>query len=121
MALTPNDLREIQERNERRKESKVKTTPGEWLYDSFAFVDAGSDPSMPLPKNEQMCIIVRPRTWLDFVWNRYGNRILDEGIDPKDLSPYYDANWIVESHNDSVERDIDALLAEIGRLTATTV
>jgi hypothetical protein len=120
MAITANDLREIRERNQRRQERKLKTTPGDWLYDSFAFIDAGSDPSKLLARNKQMCVIVRPRTWLDSAWDRYGHHFLDEGIDPKDMSPYYDADWIVEAHNDSVERDVDTLLAEIRRLTATT-
>jgi len=93
MALTDDDLMEIRKRNEERKEMKSETSPGEWLYDSFAFIDAGCDLSMPLPRNKQMCILVRPRTWMDFVWNKYGNSFQDEGIDPKDMQPYQDACW----------------------------
>ena len=113
MSLSEKQLSEIDERNKTRKELKRKTTAGEWLYDSFAFIDAGAE---RLPRSKQMCIIVRPRTWLDAAWEKCGDGFLDQWINPKNMQPYHDANWIVEAHNDQVEKDIDALLAEIKRL-----
>ena len=112
--MTDEQLNEIQERNEERKKRKAVTTPGEWLYDSFAFIDAGTYP--PLARNRQMCIIVRPRSWLDSAWESCGNGFLDHGINPKDMQPYNDATWIVQAHNDLVENDVDLLLTEIRRL-----
>ena len=100
MALTDDDLKAIQKRNEERKERKAETTPGEWRYESFAFVDASGGLSKPLPKSKQMWIIVRPATWLDSVWQKYGNSFQDEGIDLKNIQPYHDADWIAHAHND---------------------
>lgn len=50
------------------------------------------------------------------MWDKHGTGFLDEGTDIKNLQPYYDADWIVHAHNDSVEDDVDALLAEIASL-----
>jgi hypothetical protein len=116
MALTDDDLIEIQKRNQERKELKAQTTPGKWLYESFAFVDAGSD----LPRDRQMCVFVRPRNWMDLAWRKYGNSFQDELIHPtENLSSYHNAYWIANTHNDPVEDDVEALLAEIHRLKAS--
>ena len=84
------------------------------MYDSFAFIDAPGD-SQGLPRDRQMCIIVRPRTWLDKLWENCG-RVLDQWLDSKDMQPYLDADYIVESHNEDVEGDVDMLIAEVRRL-----
>jgi hypothetical protein len=110
--MTDAELRGIEERNRERKKLKDTTTRGEWLYDSFAFVDTGEY----LPKAKQIGILVRPRTWFEELWDQFGNDVLDRWLDHKNLQPYYDADWIVHSHNDTVERDVDALLVEVKRL-----
>ena len=110
--MTDAELDQIGERNRKRRELKSATTPGEWLYDSFAFVDTGES----LPKVKQIGILVRPRSWFEKLWEEFGQGTLDRWTDQKNLQPYYDADWIVQAHNDSVEDDVEALLAEVRRL-----
>jgi len=106
----------IVDRNKKRKELKNATTPGEWLYDSFAFVDTGEE----LPKAKQMGILVRPRTWFEKLFDEYGRSVLDRWTEKRggkgNLQPYHDARFIVEAHNDTVEDDVDVLVAEVKRL-----
>ena len=108
--LSEQSVRQIEERNRERRARKARVTPGPWLYDSFAFLD--SDPTV-VPRKRQMCVLVRPRSWFDTLIEKHGSGILDEGLDTKDMQPYYDAEYIAQTRTDTAEDDIDALLQHI--------
>jgi hypothetical protein len=111
--MTDEQLAAIEKRNAERRELRSQTTPGEWLYESFAFVHAGE---ATLPARKRLGIVVRPRTWFHSLWDKYGTGILDEGLDPKDMQPYYDADWIAQAHTDRADDDVDHLVREVKRL-----
>jgi hypothetical protein len=113
MPLTPDDLKAIKERNVKRKELKRSTSPGPWEYDSFGFIHQ----SEAVKPEKRIGILLRPVSWFHGLQEKYGSNFLDTGFSqPKFIQAYYDAEYIIEERNSSVEDDIDALLVEVRRL-----
>jgi len=115
MALSREELLEIEARHESRKELRANMSKGTWIYDSFAFIEVDTRPS-----KERSCILVRRRSWFDELARKYGNSVLDEGTtegsQEHGLQPAHDGLYVTAVLNDPIEDDIAKLLSEVRRL-----
>jgi hypothetical protein len=111
MPLNAEDLKGIEGRNAKRKKLKGSASPGPWEYDSFGFIHQAQS----VKPAKRIGILLRPMTWFHKLRDKYGS--LDTGFSQPDFKQaYYDAKYIIEERNASVEEDIEALLAEVRRL-----
>jgi hypothetical protein len=117
--LTNEELAEIADRQQQRQELADELPPGQWLYDSFAFLQNCSDDQLVRPE-DKVCIVVRRRQWLDALLTSYGADVLDKGTvvrdDDRALHPARVALYLEMLLDRSIERDLKALLDEVQRL-----
>ena len=115
MPLSREELLDIESRNENRKPLRADVSKGDWIYDSFAWIEVETK-----PYKERSCILVRRRSWYDKLLRKHGAGFLDEGITEGSqkhaLQPARDGLYIKAVLNDPIEDDIAKLVEEIRRL-----
>ena len=115
MPLSPEELLDIEAKNERRRALRADVSKGSWTYDSFAWIEADTR-----PYKERSCILVRRRSWFDKLLRKHGTGFLDQGTTEGSrkhaLQPAHDGLYVEAALNDSIEDDIAKLLSEVRRL-----
>jgi hypothetical protein len=118
--MTEEQLTAIENRNRELHNLKRKSSPVDWIYDSFGFIESYQDIAGPYRKLP-VGILVRPITWYRALQERYGTGILDHDYAgslyrPRSMQCYRDCEYIIRARNGSAEEDIAALVKEVRRL-----
>jgi len=111
MPLSPEELLDIESRNERRRAFRADVSKGSWTYDSFAWIEPDTR-----PYKERSCILVRRRSWFDKLLRKHGTGFLDQGTTEGSrkhaLQPAHDGLYVEAALNDPIEEVEWRLLSE---------
>src|ERR1700681_1114301 len=98
--LSDQELVEIEQRHNERRDYRADLPLGLWLYDSFAFLENCNDlmTGLTVGREDRVCILVRRRAWINALMKTCGDDILDEGTcargDEKDRQPAHVGQYI---------------------------